>query len=71
MSDPKKDFLDKLNLCTTKTEVEALIEDIDDDSLYLSMLDKYNQILEFNKDEDIKSIKKILEYKCMNFDSDK
>lgn len=46
-----KEFCFKLNLCSNRQEIEELIEDIDDDNLYVVMQNKYKQILEYNKDE--------------------
>ena len=39
-----------------------LIEEIEDDDLYLTIEDKYRQILEYNKDETLINIKKILDF---------
>ena len=62
-----KEFCFKLNLCSSRQEIEQLIEDIDDDELHFAMEDKYNQILEYNKDETLISIKKILDFAYFNY----
>lgn len=62
-----KEFCFKLNLCSSRQEIEQLIEDIDDDDLHFVMEDKYNQILEYNKDETLISIKKILDFAYFNY----
>lgn len=57
-----KEFCFKLNLCSSREEIMQLIEEIEDDDLYFTIEDKYRQILEYNKDETLINIKKILDY---------
>lgn len=58
----RKFFLRKLPNCQTREELETLIQNIDDDELSKIVKDKYVQILEFNKDENLKSIIRIIEF---------
>ena len=66
------EFYEKLKYCKTRIDIEELIYIIDNDDLRELMLDKYNQILEFNKskiDEKlVKDIIKILEFTYLNFE---
>lgn len=61
------EFYKKLSECKSKQEIEVLIEIIEDDELQIAMSNKLEQILEFNKDEDVKSIIRILEYAYLKF----
>lgn len=63
----RKLFYEDLQYCTNRTDIEALIEKINDINLKESMTDKYNQILEFNPNENVKSIVKILEFSYLKF----
>lgn len=67
MNNVDREFYFKLSLCENRLEIEQLIENIDDDDLHFAMEDKYNQILEFNKEESLKNIKKIIEFKYMDY----
>ena len=66
------EFYEKLEKCKTRTDIEGLIDIIDNDELYAIMIDKYNQILEFNKkavdSELVKDIIKILQYTYLEFE---
>lgn len=63
----RKFFLKKLPNCQTREELENLIQNIDDDELSKIVKDKYEQILEFNKDEKLKSIIRIIEFTYYNY----
>lgn len=64
-------FYEKLSECKTRLEIENLMDEIDNDDLHYAALDKYNQIMEFNKNKNdgnlVKDIIKILEYTYLNF----
>ncbi len=64
-------FYEKLSECKTRLEIENLMDEIDNDDLRYAALDKYNQIMEFNKNKNdgnlVKDIIKILEYTYLNF----
>lgn len=55
-----RDFLYQLEKCNTRREIENVIEDCDDDGTNRVLTEHYHQILEFNKEETVMSIKKIL-----------
>ena len=61
------EFYEQLSKCKTRQEIEDLIEIIEDDDLQIAMQDKLEQILEINKNEDVKSIIRILEYAYLKF----
>lgn len=61
------EFYKKLSECKSKQEIEDLIEIIEDDELQIAMSNKLEQILEFNRNEDVKSIIRILEYAYLKF----
>lgn len=67
----RTDFYEKLSECKSKIEIENLIDKIDNENLYATILDKYNQIMEFNQGKDdenlVKDIIKILEFTYLNF----
>ena len=63
MNEEDREFIFYLNMCTTRTEIEKIISQIDDDEMCIKMTDSYQQILEVNQNESIKNIKKILEFK--------
>lgn len=63
MNKEDREFIFSLNNCNSRQEIEELINEIDDDQMCIKMTDDYQQILEFNQEESIKSIKKILEFK--------
>ena len=63
MNKEDREFIFSLNNCNSRQEIEELINEIDDDQMCIKMTDDYQQILEFNQVESIKSIKKILEFK--------
>lgn len=64
-------FYEQLGNCKSKNEIEELIDNIDDENLYKVILDKYNQIIEFNKNKSdqklVKDIVKILEFTYLNY----
>lgn len=66
------EFYEKLSECKSKSEIESLIDIIDNDDLRSIILDKYNQIIEFNKDKNdgtlVKDIIKILEFTYLKFE---
>ena len=62
------EFYEKLSECKSKQEIEDLIEIIEDDELQIAMSNKLEQILEFNENEDVKSIIRILEYAYLKFE---
>lgn len=61
------EFYKKLSECKSKQEIEDLIEVIEDDELQIVMSNKLEQILEFNEDEDVKNVIRILEYAYLKF----
>ena len=63
MNEDEREFIFNLNMCNTRSEVEELISQIDDDEMCIKMTESYQQILKFNQNESIKNIKKILEFK--------
>lgn len=62
------DFYEQLEFCKTNDDIIDLIDEIDNEDLHIAMLDKYNQILEFNKNETVKNIVKILEFSYFQFE---
>ena len=67
----RTEFYEKLSKCKSKIEIENLIDKIDNENLYAKILDKYNQIMEFNQGKDdeklVKDIIKILEFTYLKF----
>lgn len=63
----REGFYEQLSKCNSVKQLESLIDNIDDEDLHEKMLDKFNQILEFNKSEELKNIIKILEFDYLNF----
>lgn len=67
----RTEFYENLSKCKSKIEIENLIDKIDDESLYATILDKYNQIIEFKKGKDdtnlVKDLIKILEFTYLQF----
>lgn len=55
-----RDFLNNLEICHTRDEIEKAIEDCEDDIANIILTEHYQQILKFNKDESVMSIKNIL-----------
>lgn len=66
MNSEDREFIFNLNNCNTRSEIERLIEEIDDDQVCIKMGDSYHQILEVNQDENVRNIKKILEFKYVH-----
>ena len=66
------DFYEKLKGCKTRSDIENLIDNIDNEDLYSAMLDKYNQIIEYNKNTNdnklVEDIIKILEFSYLKFE---
>lgn len=62
------EFYEKLGDCKNRQDIENLIENIEDDDLQIAMQDKMKQILEINKDEELKSIIRILEYSYLKYE---
>ena len=62
------EFYEKLSECKSRQEIEDLIEIIEDDDLQIAMSNKLEQVLEFNKNEDVRSIIRILEYTYLKFE---
>lgn len=64
-------FYGNLSKCKSKIEIEDLIDKIDNEDLYVKILDKYNQIIEFSKGKNdanlVKDIIKILEFTYLQF----
>lgn len=61
-------FYEELQYCKSREEIKVLIDRIKNNELKNIMKDKYNQIIEFNEDEDVKNIIKILEYTYLKFE---
>lgn len=70
-SEDRTVFYENLSKCKSKIEIENLIDRIDDEDLYVKILDKYNQIVEFNQGKSdeklVKDIIKILEFTYLRF----
>ena len=62
------EFYEQLSKCESKKELENIIDNIDNEDLLEVIQDKYKQIIEFNQDEDLKSIIRILEYTYLQFE---
>lgn len=66
------DFYEKLKDCKTRSDIENLIDNIDNEDLYSAMLDKYNQVIEYNKNKNdnklVEDIIKILEFSYLKFE---
>ena len=71
MDNDRNEFYKQLQYCKSRKEIEDLFETIENIELYEVIEDKYNQIIELNKDEDLKNIIKILEYTYLNFENNK
>lgn len=55
-----REFLYMLENCNSREDVEKIIEECDDDNLHIELEEHYKQILKFNKNETVTSIKNIL-----------
>lgn len=55
-----REFLYMLERCNSRTEIEKVIEDCEDDEAHIILTEHYEQILQFNKNETVMSIKNIL-----------
>ena len=55
-----REFLFELENCKERKEIQQVIENCDDDDVNKILTEHYKQILKFNKDETVMSIKKIL-----------
>ena len=66
------EFYEQLDKCKSTKEIEDLIDIIDNEELYAVILDKYQQILEFNRNKNddklVKDIIKILQFTYLNFE---
>ena len=66
------EFYEQLDKCKSTKEIEDLIDIIDNEELYAVILDKYQQILEFNRNKNddklVKNIIKILQFTYLNFE---
>ena len=66
------EFYEQLDKCKNKEEIENLIDIIDNEELYTVILDKYNQILEFNRNKNdsklVKDIITILQFTYLEFE---
>ena len=71
IEDIDRELFNKLDFCNSREKVEKLIQNIDDEELYKVIKDKYEQILEFNENEDVESIKRILYFAYRNFKDSK
>lgn len=69
-SNDRIEFYEQLSKCNSKGDIEDLIELIENADLLEVIEDKYNQILEYNQDEDIKSIIRILEFTFLKFEKE-
>lgn len=67
MKDLDRELLYKLEVCNSRIEMESLIESIDDDDISILLSNQYKQILKFNKDEKLDSIRNILIYKYRKY----
>ena len=57
-----REFLYKLEICQSREEIEATIEECDDDNVHKMLLEHYEQILKFNNEEIVRNIVNILIY---------
>lgn len=55
-----REFLYLLEKCSDRKEIETVLEECDDDEVSKILLDHYEQILKFNKEETVKNIINIL-----------
>lgn len=55
-----REFLYMLENCKSREDIEKIIEECDDDNLHIELEEHYKQILKFNQNETVISIKNIL-----------
>jgi len=55
-----REFLFELENCNNRNEIKEVLEKCDDDEASRMLLEHYEQILKFNKDETVQSIKNII-----------
>ena len=65
-----REFLYELEICKSRKEIEDVIEDVDDDDVRENLSEHYKQILKFNENENVMSIKNILIYSYRKYCSE-